>query len=185
MSEEPKGRARGGHARAEKLSKQERVEIAKRAAKARWDDSLPQATHEGAFNIGANAMSCAVLPGAKRIVTQAAFMRAIGRARSPKAGTGITTSVDQLPFFLQAETLKPFLSEELIESTKPVSYRGVTGRVPGVRLRLWSLPRRFLYDLPCKLIRVAWSLRLACSGRHSPLSHDRVAVLPLATVRSF
>ena len=39
------GKARGGHARAESLSKDERTEIAKRAAQARWEGPTVMATH--------------------------------------------------------------------------------------------------------------------------------------------
>ena len=37
-------------------------------------------------------------------------------------------TVDGLPFFLQAEVLKPFISDELKVSTTPVLYRGKTGQ---------------------------------------------------------
>lgn len=40
-------RAAGGIARAAALSNEERTDIARRAAKARWAKHLPQATHEG------------------------------------------------------------------------------------------------------------------------------------------
>jgi len=46
----------------------------------------------------------------------------MGRARSPKAGTGVLSTVDELPFFLQAEALQPFISEELRKSTKAIFY---------------------------------------------------------------
>jgi len=128
MKDKTAGKAKGGFARAAALSPEQRSEIARRAASSRWDGDLPQATHEGEFRIGSTAISCAVLSGGRRIVTQAAFMRAIGRARSPKAGTGVlSTGVDQLPFFLQAEALKPFIPSDLVGSTNPTFYRGVTG----------------------------------------------------------
>jgi len=34
---------------------------------------------------------CAVIDGEIRVLSQAGFLRAIGRARSPKAGTGVTS----------------------------------------------------------------------------------------------
>src|SRR4051794_14850476 len=113
------GRAKGGVARAEKLSTEQRKAIARKAATARWGGKdLPVATHEGTFPIGENSISCAVLGNGTRIITQAAFMRALGRSRSPKSGTGVLTTVDELPFFLQAEVLKPFITEDLMASTK-------------------------------------------------------------------
>ena len=54
-----------------------------------------------------------------------AAFRALGRSRSPKAGTGVLSTVDELPFFLQADALKPFISRDLETSTKPVfTYSG-------------------------------------------------------------
>src|SRR5207237_332124 len=92
-----------------------------------WDKDLPVAAYEGKFPLGNNEIDCAVLPNGKRIITQATFLRALGRSRSPKAGTGILSTVDGLPFFLQAETLKPFISDELKMSTTPLFYRTKSG----------------------------------------------------------
>ncbi|MFN8926302.1 MAG: hypothetical protein ACK5WM_12185, partial [Rhodospirillales bacterium] len=120
-TENPKdeGKARGGLARAASLTSERKSEIARAAAEARWGggEALPQASYEGEFSLGGATISCAVLPNGSRIITQAAFLRALGRSRSPKAGTGVLTTVDQLPFFLQADALKPFISEDLVQST--------------------------------------------------------------------
>lgn len=115
--------SRGGEARARALTKSRRSEIAQKAAEARWSADLPLADFEGSFNIGDTELSAAVLRDETRIITQATFLRALGRSRSPKAGTGVLSTVDQLPFFLQADALKPFITSELIASTKPIFYR--------------------------------------------------------------
>lgn len=117
----------GGHARAEKLSAGQRSEIAKRAAVARWMGDMPVASHEGKFPLGEMEVSCAVLPNGKRLITQATFLRALGRSRSPKAGTGVLSTADSTPFFLQAEVLKPFVTDELLMSTTPLFYRTKDG----------------------------------------------------------
>jgi hypothetical protein len=39
-----------------------------------------------------------------------------------KAGTGVLTTVDGIPFYLQAEALKDFISEELMASTTPIFF---------------------------------------------------------------
>lgn len=119
---------RGGRARRESLSPKERKEIARNAALARWDSEVPEATHEGSFKIGDAIVSAAVLENGKRLLTQATFLRALGRSRSPKAGTGILSTVDGLPFFLQAEVLKPFISEELAASTTPIFFKTCMGK---------------------------------------------------------
>lgn len=120
-------KAKGGIARAQSLSPEERKAIARQAALARWDADIPTAEHEGEFNIGDLVISAAVLPNGKRLITQATFLKALGRSRSPKAGTGVLSTVDGLPFFLQAEALKPFISEELTMSTTPIFYRTKAG----------------------------------------------------------
>lgn len=124
---ETEKKAKGGYARADALSPEERKGIARKAALARWDGELPIATHEGDFPLGDVVISCAVLPNGKRVITQATFLRALGRSRSPKAGTGVLATVEGLPFFLQAEALRPFISEELAMSTTPLFYRTLSG----------------------------------------------------------
>lgn len=120
--------SRGGKARAEALSAEERKDIARMAASARWDADIPHAIYEGEFKIGDLTVSAAVLPNGKRLLTQSTFLRAIGRSRSPKGGTGVLTTVDGVPFFLQADVLKPFISEELLASTTPIFFKHLTGK---------------------------------------------------------
>lgn len=127
MSEE-NSKSNGGKARAKALSAEQRKEIAKKAAEARWDESIPRASHEGDFNIGGALISAAVLPDGGRLLTQSTFLKAIGRSRSPKGGTGVLSTVDGLPFFLQADVLKPFVDKELIESTTPKFFRHKNGK---------------------------------------------------------
>lgn len=98
------------------------------AASARWDADIPHAIYEGEFKIGDLTVSAAVLPNGKRLLTQSTFLRAIGRSRSPKGGTGVLTTVDGVPFFLQADVLKPFISEELLASTTPIFFKHLTGK---------------------------------------------------------
>lgn len=124
---EIKGKAKGGFARAEVLSPEERRKIASKAANARWGDTLPRAIREGKLKLLGREVHCAVIEGEVRILNQAGFLRSVGRARSPKAGTGIKSTVDDLPFFLQAKALKPFISEDLAMSTKPIIYATESG----------------------------------------------------------
>ena len=121
------GRAKGGHARAKALTPERRKEIARTAAESRWLGDLPQADFEGDFSLGGTPISGAVLRDQTRVITQATFLRALGRSRSPKSGTGVLSTVDELPFFLQAEVLKPFIDKDLEESTKPIFYRTKSG----------------------------------------------------------
>ncbi len=128
MGKQSSNKSKGGHARAESLTPEERKEIARNAALARWDADVPQADFEGDFDIGNKKISAAVLANGKRLLTQSTFLRALGRSRSPKAGTGILSTVDGIPYFLQADVLKPFISEELLASTTPIFFRTKTGK---------------------------------------------------------
>lgn len=139
-NENSAGKAIGGKARAESLTQEERKSIARNAAQSRWDGTLPVATHEGDFPIGESLLSCANLPDGKRVITQATFLRALGRSRSPKAGTGVLSTVDELPFFLQANVIKPFIDEELYASTRPIFYRNKHGK-KGVGYDATLLPK--------------------------------------------
>lgn len=123
------GAAKGGHARKEALAPDQRREIAKRAAMARWDaaSSLPKATHAGQLTIGDKIISCAVLETRKRVLTQETFLQSLGRARKPAGGTGSTLLVEGLPPFLAAQNLKPFISEDLLKSTTPIMFRTPNG----------------------------------------------------------
>jgi len=121
-------KAKGGKARAEALSPEERKAIARKAALARWEADVPHATHEGHFSLGGTEVSAAVLENGKRLLTQATFLRSLGRSRSPKAGTGVYSTVDGLPFFLQADVLKPYISEDLRMSTTPIFFKTIDGK---------------------------------------------------------
>jgi len=160
------GRARGGHARAAALTKEERREAARAAALARWSGELPQATHDGALQLGDRVLIAAVLPNGKRLLSQGTFLQAIGRSRTPKAGTGGFATVDGIPFFLQSEQLKPFISEELLMSTTPILFRLRNGQ------------RTVGYDamlLPM-VCEVYLNFRDAClrDGGHVPTKYEHI-----------
>lgn len=90
-------------------------------------EKMLKAIYTGQVDIGQKKLPCAVLEDETRVITQAAFLRAIGRSRSPKAKTGILSTVDGLPFFLQAKTLQPFVDKDLRTSTTPIFYENSKG----------------------------------------------------------
>lgn len=125
---------RGGNARAKALTPEERSEIARKAAAGRWNKEPgekaghPRATHAGVLHIGDIELPCAVLEDGTRVFTQEGFLQAIGRSRkapgiAPKAGQGENEQVEQLPAFLNAANLKPFVTEELEKSSRPILFR--------------------------------------------------------------
>ena len=79
---------------------------------------------------------CYVLEDETRVLAQGGFLQAIGRSRTPKAGTGGLSSVDKLPFFLSASQLKPFISSELALSTTPIIFRRGKSKAVGYNAKL-------------------------------------------------
>jgi hypothetical protein len=124
--EEVVGRAKGGVARAEALSPEERSDIARKAAAARWAKDLPYATHEGAISI-IGELPCAVLNTGQRVLTQSGFMRALGRARQAKGRQYYKGDVN-LPAFLTAQNLKPFISKALEVTSSQIEFVTKTGQ---------------------------------------------------------
>jgi hypothetical protein len=118
------GRAKGGVARAAVLSKEERQEIARKGADARWNK--PYATHEGIINIGDIEIACAVLNTGQRVITQSGFMVALGRARQAK-GRGHYKGDVNLPAFLTAQNLKPFIPSDLEVTSSQIEFRTLGG----------------------------------------------------------
>ncbi|MGO9237112.1 MAG: P63C domain-containing protein [Methylocella sp.] len=119
--------SRGGKSRAEKLSGDQRREIASTAAKARWSESanLPKATHTGTLRIDDAEIPCAVLSDGTRLLTQAGFLGALGRSPKPKGRSQQVT--DGLPPFLATKSLKTVISQEIIDTTVPVAFVTPTG----------------------------------------------------------
>lgn len=121
------GRAKGGVARAEALSPEQRAEIARKAAVARWGRELPFATHEGTITAMGNvSIPCAVLSTGQRVITQSGFMLALGRARQAKGRQYYKGDVN-LPAFLTAQNLKPFVSSVLEVTSSQIEFLTKTG----------------------------------------------------------
>ncbi|MFH1600302.1 MAG: P63C domain-containing protein [Pseudomonadota bacterium] len=119
-------RAIGGRARAAALSDEQKAAIARKAADARWNSELPKATHEGSMHIGGVEIPCAVLEDGRRLITQSGFMRALGRARQAKGREHYEGDVN-LPAFLTAKNLKPYISKELEVSSSQLEFKPLKG----------------------------------------------------------
>ena len=78
MKDEKK--ARGGLARAAKLTDDERKAVARKAAIVRWDrvNDVPQSAYTGDLEIGDMVFPCSVLSDGTRILTQSDFMKGMG-----------------------------------------------------------------------------------------------------------
>jgi hypothetical protein len=117
-----------GKARAKSLSKAERTKIAKNAADERWNSALPVATNEGILPLAELELSCVVLPDETRVISQTTFLKAIGRSRSFRGGTGVTSTVGNVPFFLQSKDFDPYLTDIESMPAKPIIYRTKNGK---------------------------------------------------------
>lgn len=173
MSDEVTGKAKGGIARADALSSKEKREIAQKGAAARWSDDakIPQATHMGEIKIGDSVIPCAVLPDGTRLLTQAGFLKALGRSEKPKGRSQQAT--DGLPPFLATNSLKSLITEDLIASTVPVVFRTVTGtRALGYQAEL--LPK------VCNLFLTARDSKLLTSQQEELASKCEILVRALA-----
>jgi hypothetical protein len=100
-----KGKAKGGHARAESLAPEQRQEIAKKAALARWG---AKATHKGSFKeeFGID-VDCYVLDDEQK--TAVISQRGMGAA----LGMGISGS--RLPMFVNSKRMAPYVGQDLRE----------------------------------------------------------------------
>lgn len=121
MSDEAIGKAKGGLARAKALNAEDRTRIAREGASARWNKNLPRATHEGTLKLGSIEIPCAVLEDGRRLLTQSGVMLALGRSRQAK-GRGYYDADVNLPAFLTAKNLKPFISKDLEVTSSQIEF---------------------------------------------------------------
>ena len=118
--------SKGGKARAGQLSSEERSEIAKRGARARWgdgqslenDNSLLKATHQGSMTVGSLNLDCYVLEDGRRVFHKRGMARALGM----KSGGG-----NVFLRAMQRKGLGSELDKTLIESIEnPINFKPLT-----------------------------------------------------------
>ena len=130
--------SQGGKARALALTPAQRREIARRAARARWDVEVQQAvcgSPDRPLCIGDAELQAYVLEDGTRVLTQAEFLVALGRHR--KANVRNVEGEENIPPILQGERLKPFISSDLLEKSKPIQFGTPQGgRASGYRAEI-------------------------------------------------
>jgi hypothetical protein len=127
------GGLKGGKARAEALTPEERREIAREAATARWSKEkkqevakLPQETHTGVLQIGDREIPCSVLDNGLRVLSISGLSRAMG---SRKKGLDLRLEdrenpSPQLPPFLYASNIKSSIPKDLMAPLiSPIRYK--------------------------------------------------------------
>jgi hypothetical protein len=84
--------------------------------------------HEGDLKIGEAVIPCAVLDTKQRVLTQSGVMKALGRARQAKGRSYYDGDVN-LPAFITAKNLKPFIPNDLYVTSTPAMAAGVSDRL--------------------------------------------------------
>ncbi|MCJ7601818.1 MAG: P63C domain-containing protein [Desulfobulbaceae bacterium] len=120
----------GGKARAEKLSKQHRSDIASVAAKARWAKEsigeIPKATHPGELKIGDIRIPCAVLEDGRRVISEHGVTTALGSrsGASKRLKKTLESEGAPLPIFLAPSQLKGHINDDLLNGPlQPIVYK--------------------------------------------------------------
>lgn len=112
------GRAKGGYARASKMSKEERVAAAAKAAQAKKElAALPRATHTGTLTIGDVSIPCAVLSDGTRVFSESGITQALlgGRSgASKRLKKQAAASGALLPIFVAPSQLSPYIDSDLL-----------------------------------------------------------------------
>ncbi|MBS1531766.1 MAG: P63C domain-containing protein [Bacteroidetes bacterium] len=90
------------------------------------DEKLPKATHTGIIKIGEFEITAYNLDNGERVLSRIGFLRALGRTGKAKGGRKYDDEF-QIPVFLSADNLKPFISSELIENSKPFRFLDLNG----------------------------------------------------------
>ena len=116
------GRARGGHARAERLTPNQRSEISRRAAAARWDEIAEAicGSPDKPLRIGDVEIECYVLADDRRVLTQSTFLQALGRHRRPNVRRERNA---ELPSILQAKSIEPFITPAIRAKGLPITFK--------------------------------------------------------------
>lgn len=127
---------KGGKALAKSMTKDERSAKARAAALARWSKEgkviPPKASHEGAIILGETEIPCYVLDNGDRMVSTRGMMKGLGRTWRGRKYSGT-----EMPVFLEAKNLKPYLSEELLSESVVTDFLIPNGMMAeGIRAEL-------------------------------------------------
>ncbi|MGD9852456.1 MAG: P63C domain-containing protein [Nitrospirales bacterium] len=138
------GASKGGEARARALTKEQRSEIARKAANKRWeskDPQLPRETHQGMLAIGNREIPVSVLDDGTRVFSITGLSRAMGSKMKGGGRSAIDGSF-QLPPFLASESIKQFINKDLlVPLLSPILYKPQHGGRPAVGYEATLLPQ--------------------------------------------
>jgi hypothetical protein len=114
---------RGGKARAEKLSPEQRTKIAREAAQRRWQDPTPLAifgADDKPIRIADIEVPCYVLDDKRRVIPMSGMLDTLAMAR----GGSEVRGMNRLELFVSRDRIKPFVSNDLLERIRnPIKYK--------------------------------------------------------------
>ena len=86
----------------------------------------PKATHEGIIEINGFQLKSYNLETGERVLSRIDFLRALGRKGKAKGGRKYDAEFE-LPVFLTAKSLEPYISEELKRNSAPIKFKDSKG----------------------------------------------------------
>lgn len=119
----------GGKARAAKLTKEQRSEIARKGAEKRWEaeKALPKATHgstDSPLRIGDAEIPCYVLEDGRRVLSMRGMIGALGMSGGSSGGG----EGDRLVKFADGKVISQFVTESLEQKiSNPIRFRSPHG----------------------------------------------------------
>lgn len=125
---EVQGKAKGGKARAEKLTSAQRLASSQKAVAAKKHRSnLPKVAHKGELKIGEMSFSCFVLTDGRRMISENAITSNLGTAGGKTYRLRENTQNPQgggpMPLFLASKAIIPFVNQVFIdEDLSPIEY---------------------------------------------------------------
>jgi len=91
------------------------------------EEKKPEAVCQGTLNIGNKEIDCAVLDNDTRIISRNAIYRAFERTKRGRAKS--ETRVPNMPSFIDANNLQPFIDEDLKGELMQIEYKNRNGRI--------------------------------------------------------
>lgn len=144
--DEPKGKAKGGVARANSMTAERRREIAVKANQARWaKGQMPIAEYPGELRFGDLVFPCAVLSNGSRVLTETDFMTGMGMYRSGALSTrreAAEAGGAQMPLYLAFKNLAPFIVKHLGDvHVQPMKYKTLSGNTAHGGIPAVAIPK--------------------------------------------
>lgn len=136
------------------------------------------ATHQGDLPIGDTILNCAVLENGVRVISRNAIFRAFGRT---KRGRALTESREpNMPSFLDAKNLQPFVGEDLRGVLKLIEYADKNGNESsGYDATILPLMCKMYLDARQENVLKSQQLPLAVASEMLLFSLSKVGIIAL------